>query len=394
MGAEPIPVSILRGGTSKGVFLRLTDLPRDPAARDRLALALLGSPDPMQLDGLGGTHSSTSKLMVVGRPADAARLGLAVPGDADVVSLFAQVAVDRPIVDWRGDCGNLTAAVASYAVHEGIVRGADPVTELRLCSLNTGVRITCRIPTSAGRPVETGDFAIPGVPGTGARIDLVFHDPASAPTGRVLPTGRPLDELRVGGRRIEATILDVTNPVVVVRAEDVGRRGAELPAELNADAGLLALIEAIRGAGAELCGLAAAADAATTSPAVPRVILVAPPMDHTVVGGATIAEADADFVVRTSSMGVVHHAFTGTGLMAAAAAAALPGTVFDRVGGIRPDGVRLAHPKGVVPLTADVVPGDPQPVVRSVGMSRTARLLMSGLAHPRPAGPGAAVASD
>jgi 2-methylaconitate cis-trans-isomerase PrpF len=386
-----IPVSLFRGGTSKGVFLRLGELPADSGERDSLALALLGSPDPMQLDGLGGTHSSTSKLMAVGTAAEARGAGYDVPDDIQIAYLFAQVAIDRPIVDWRGNCGNLTAAVGSYAVFEGLEHAAGSIAELRLFNLNTRVRVTCRLPVRRGVPLEDGDFVMPGVPGAGARIDLVFHDPASAITGLVLPTGKPLDEVDLGSRRIPATIIDVTNPVVIVRAADLGLAGTELPAELNRDRDLLDRIEALRGDAAVRCGIVAtAADALLESPAVPRVILASPPTTHRLVSGECVAEDEADFVVRTSSMGVVHHAFTGTGLMAAAAAAALPGTVFDLVGGVRAHGVRFAHPKGVVSLTAEVTPGVPQPIVRSVTVARTARRLMRGDAFPRPSAPAGA----
>jgi len=383
MNGGPVPVSIYRGGTSKGVFLRLAELPAAASDRDALALGLLGSPDPMQLDGLGGTHSSTSKLVAVGTPGDAASLGFDAPPDAAVAYLFAQVAVDRPQVDWRGNCGNLTAAVAGYALREGIVTAPDGIAEIALFNVNTGVRVTCRLLVRDGVAVESGDFAIPGVPGRGARIDIVFHDPASAVTGRTLPTGRPLDTLRIGPRTLAATIVDVTNPVVAVRASDLGVAGTEAPAELNADRRFLDLLETIRGEAARRCGLVAeGADAARITPAVPRVIVVAAPVRHRLADGSVVGAADADFVVRTSSMGVIHHAFTGTGLLAAAAAAAIPGTVFDLVGGVHPDGVRLAHPKGVVPLAAEVDAGEPEPDVRSVTMARTARLLMRGAAFP------------
>lgn len=390
MDLRSMTVSLFRGGTSKGVFLRLPDLPTDVVERDTVALALLGSPDPMQLDGLGGTYSSTSKLMAIGTADEARRLGHDVPDGIQIAYLFAQVAIELPLVDWRGNCGNLTAAVASFAVFEGLVEPLSPITELSLYNINTQVRVTCRLPVRGGEPEEDGDFVMPGVPGAGARIDLVFHDPASAVTGVVLPTGNPHDVIEVGSHRITATIIDVTNPVVIVRAADLGVTGTELPSEFNGDQRLLDLVEAVRGEAAVRCGIVTTpGDAALASPAVPRVILVSPPSSHRLVSGATISAEAADFVVRTSSMGVIHHAFTGTGLLAAAAAAALPGTVFDLVGGIHSHGVRLAHPKGVVPLTAEVTPGSPQPLVHSVAVARTARRLMRGDAYPRRAAPAA-----
>jgi len=386
VSAGTIPVSLYRGGTSKGVFLRLDALSLDAAERNALALALLGSPDPMQLDGLGGTHSSTSKLVAVGTPAEARARGHDVPDEAQIVYLFGQIAVDRPTVDWRGNCGNLTAAVAAFALRERLLPPAgEQFAEVELFNLNTAVRITATQPLEDGTPRESGDFAMPGVPGTGARIDLTFHDPATSTTGRVLPTGRPSDVLHVDGQELEASIVDVSNPVVIIRAGDLGLDGTEPPNALNADARLLARIERIRGLAAVLCGLVSdPARAVTDSPAIPRVILVAPPVAHHLESGERVADEDADVVVRTSSMGVIHHAFTGSGLIAAAAAAAIPGTVFDGIGGRHRDGVRLAHPKGVVPVTAAVDTTGPQPKVRTVSVARTARLLMRGDAHPRP----------
>jgi hypothetical protein len=382
---QSIRLSIYRGGTSKGVFLHLGDLPREPGRRDALALALLGSPDPMQLDGLGGTHSSTSKLVAVGTPRDATALGWDVPPGAELVYLFAQVSIDRPIVDWRGNCGNLTSAVAGYAIREGLVQVTGARARLRLFNLNTSVSISSSQPVDDGRVIEHGDFAMPGVPGTGARIDLTFHDPASSATGRVLPTGRAIDRFEVDGRTLPVTILDVSNPVVIVRARDLGVAGTESPATLNSDRDLLRRLEVIRGLAATESGIVTdAAQAATASPAIPRVILAAPPTRHRLASGEQVAAGSADFVVRTTSMGVIHHAFTGTGLMAAAAAAAIEGTLLEEIGGSHPTGVRLAHPKGVVPLSADVIQGTPQPRVRSVSVSRTARLLMTGDAYPRP----------
>lgn len=381
---EPIHVSLYRGGTSKGVFIGLEELSRVGTERDRLCLALLGSPDPMQLDGLGGTHSSTSKLMAIGTAETARALGYEVPQRAELVTLFAQVAVREAVVDWRGNCGNLTAAVGNFAFERDLIRPADGDHETELFNLNTAVRIKARQAVEGGQAVEAGSFRMPGVPGTGARIDLAFHDPQSSVTGRVLPTGRALDELPFEGG-VAATLLDVSNPIVLVRAGDLGLQGTESPTQLNADRQLLARIEVLRGQAAERMGIVhRAEDAAATSPAVPRVVLVAPPTPHTLDSGETVSLSDADFVVRTSSMGVIHHAFTGTGLIGVAAAAAIPGTLLEAIGGNHPHEVRLAHPKGVVPLQVVVRAGSEGPEIQSVAVARTARLLMSGLAYPSP----------
>lgn len=382
MERENVDIEIIRGGTSKGVFIRLADLPDDPCRRDELALALMGSPDPMQLDGLGGTHSSTSKLMAVGTSDEARRAGFSVEGNS-VTYLFAQVGVDSPVVDWKGNCGNLTTGVAVYALELGLLPTEDPETTVEMTNLNTGVRVTATVPTTNGMPREDGDFSMPGIPGTGARIDLTFHDPAASLTGRLFPTGRKREDIVIRGTAIAVTILDVTNPVVVVAAADLGIQGIELPSDLNRHTDFLDTVETLRSHAAVRCGLASdAGTAMVDSPAVPRVILVAPPQEHTTVSGQVITEAAADYVVRTSSMGVIHHAFTGTGLMASAVAAAVSGTVFERLGRMARTGVvRLAHPKGVVDVSVDLDGDGDQPTVRSVTVARTARRLLSGRAY-------------
>jgi len=373
-------VSLVRGGTSKGVFVDLDALPAEPDRRDALALALLGSPDPMQLDGLGGTHSSTSKLMAVGTPEQAAphlagpgRYGPA-DGEVDLVSLFGQVAVDRPAVDWAGNCGNLTAAVGAYALHRGLLRRSGPRTDLRLLNLNTGTRIRLSMPLVDGRLAPTGDLAIAGVPGTAAPIEVEFCDPGGTRTGSALPAG-PRTGLRVRDPRtgrdteVTATLIDVATPVVLVRATDLDVPATAPPAALNADAGLLGYLSALRRAGAEAMGFPASAS-------VPRVAVIAEPTTHRLADGRSLSAADADLVVRMTSMDVVHHALPATGMLAVAAAAALPGTV-----GYLPDSAgrcRLAHPKGIARVSAR--PSGPASV-SSVSVSRTARVLLDGEFH-------------
>lgn len=391
MSADFLTVALMRGGTSKGVYMRLRDLPPAGPERDALALGLLGSPDPMQLDGLGGTYSSTSKLMAVGAPAEARALGYDVTDEVDVAYLFGQISINEPTVDWRGNCGNLTAGVPVYAVDEGIVAGQDPVAPIELLNLNTGVRVASRLPIRQGRSCTEGDFAIAGVPGTGARIDLTFRDPAEGLTGRLLPTGSLIDHVHIDGADVPVTIIDVTNPVVIVRARSLGIRGSELPAVLNKDAALLGTLEGLRGEAAVRCGFArSAAEAATVSPAVPRVIIAAEPHDHVAVSGDLITAAECNIVARNSSMGVIHHAFTGTGLMAAAIAAMLPGTLVSEIAGSTGSDIRLAHPKGVVTISAEVDTSGQAPVVKSVSIPRTARRLMRGTAYPSPVTPSAA----
>lgn len=386
MPVTEIEIDLIRGGTSKGVFIALDRLPTQPAARDAFALALMGSPDPMQLDGLGGTHSSTSKLMAITGGEQARRLGHDVPPDIDVAYVFGQVGIREPVVDWRGDCGNLTAGIALHAILHGLVPARDGSTRVRMLNLNSRSMASCDVPTPDGAPAVDGTFSMPGVPGTAARIEVALHSPAGGAGHPVLPTGRPIESIELDGASVSATILDVMNPVVIVPATALGIRGTELPDALNRDARFLAQVEALRAEAARRCGLAAPGeDVRMISPAVPRVLFAARAEDHVLVDGSAVAGADHDVVVRTSSMGLVHHALTGSGLMAAAAAARLPGAVLSGLLGPRSDpsaATRLAHPKGVVEVRADVTPG-PVPRVDSVTLSRTARRLLSGTAYVR-----------
>jgi hypothetical protein len=377
----------MRGGTSKGVYCRLPDLPRAELERDAFVLALLGSPDPMQLDGLGGTHSSTSKLMAVGTTDEARTVGWKVAtDDVDIAYAFAQVGVADPIVDWTGNCGNLTAAVAPYAILRRLVKATDPKTVVRMLNLNTGVVIEAKVPTEDYQPVAEGDFIMPGVPGSGARIDIRFYNPAGGSSGRpVFPTGERTETLVADSHQYEVSILDISSPVVFVAARSVGLTGTELPADMNKDFDLLARLDAIRRAGALRIGLTPDVEsAAALLPGAPRVIVVSSAQDHISALGDPIKAEDCDLLVRMTSIGVVHHAFPGTGLTTVAVAVRLAGTVAhamtSAVGG---NLIRLAHPKGVVVVGSEVDDTGPVPTVSYVEVSRTARELMTGIAYPR-----------
>ena len=374
----PVPVTLMRGGTSKGVFLRLDALPPPGPMRDRFVLALLGSPDPMQLDGLGGTHSSTSKLVAVANAEQARCLGYQVDDSVDLVYLFAQVAVADATVDWSGNCGNLTAAVAPFALHEGLIAAADPVAVVELLNLNTARRITVTVPVRAGCPAVDGDFAVPGVPGTGARIEVRYHDPGGSVTGRLFPTGLRRESLEIDGHGYPVTLLDVSSPVVALRAEDVGLTGYESPGELNTRPDVLRLLEAVRSAAAVRLGFAPdTASVPVASPALPRLMTIAGP------GEPASQATDCDVVARMTSMGAVHHAFPGTGLAAAAVLVLTPGTVAGGIDTLVPGEVRLAHPKGVVTVGAEIHDAAGDPRVAWASVPRTARRLMSGTAYVR-----------
>ena len=366
---------LVRGGTSKGLFVRAGDLPPAGPLRDALALELFGSPDPLQVDGIGGSKSHTSKLMVV-EASD--RAGV------DVDYTFGQVAVTSPVVDWSGNCGNLTSAVGPYAILEGLVEAEAPTTSLTLYNTNTRTVVEQTVPVEAGEPAVEGDYAIDGVPGTGARIDSRFLDPAGGVAGALLPTGNPVDELVVDGETYEASLVDVSNPNVFVRAADLGLAGTELPDALGADPGLLERVEAIRAAGAVAMGLVETPEAATEErPGTPQIALVSEPQGADTSIGGRVEAADVDVTARIFTTGTPHHAYAMTGAMCVAAACRVPGTIPNAL--VRPGegAVTIGHPKGR--LTVDVTTGGSrdEPTVESVSVGRTARPLMHGSVYYR-----------
>jgi len=363
---QQIRAVYMRGGTSRALFFHAADLPKDAAARDRILLAALGSPDPYgrQLDGLGGGLSSLSKAVIVARPS--------VP-EADVDYTFAQVSVTEPVVDYAGNCGNCTAAVGPFAVDEGLAPAGEPETTVRLYNTNTGKLVVARFPVEGGEAAVTGDFELPGVPGRGARIALDFLDPGGAVTGKLLPTGRPLDTLQVPSvGPVEASLVDATNPMVFVRAMNVGLIGTELPEALDRDRDLAARLEAIRTAGAKAMGM-------EPSPAVPKIAMVARPASFRALDGREVRPGDMDLCARVISMGACHRAFALTAAMCLAVAARIHGTVVkEMLRGAPAADLRLAHPSGVLPINAIVEQKASQWWARQVTVYRTARRLMEG----------------
>jgi 2-methylaconitate cis-trans-isomerase PrpF len=366
----------VRGGTSRALVFHRRDLPEDRARWDALFLAALGSPDPngRQLDGLGGGISSLSKVAIVGPP---------TRPDADVDYTFGQVEVTRASVDYRGNCGNISSAIGPFAIDEGLLAAREPETVVRVHNTNTRKLIHARVPVEAGAAAVRGDFALDGVPGTGARIALDFLDPGGAVTGRLLPTGRLQEALDVPGLApIAASLVDATNPMVFVRAKDLGLDGTERPEDLDARIGLSARLEAIRGAAAVRMGLAETPeDAGRSTPAVPKVAIVAPPTGYRTLAGVTIEPDSVDLVARIVSMGKVHRAFALTGAMCLAVAARIPGTLVHEAAAL-PGGagdVRIGHPSGILPVAGAVAGGpDGAPVAQTVTVYRTARRLMEG----------------
>lgn len=370
-----ISVVLMRGGTSKGVFVRDSDLPEAGRPRDDFLLALLGSPDPMQLDGLGGTHSSTSKVMAV-RPSSLA--------DTDVEYLFAQVGIDQPIVDYAGNCGNLTAAVGAYAVDEGLVPAAAPVTSVRMLNRNTGVRVIAHVPVSGGLAASAGDYYVDGVPTPGAPIVTEYLAPCGSVFGRRLPTGSPVDVVETPHGPLPISLVDAAHPMAFVRATDLGLTGTESPEQLNGDPEVLAKLEAVRAACAVRLGVVTdAADAAVAAATVPRLAIVAAHRG----GSGTAGGAEpphGTLIARMVSLGRVHHALAATGAICTAVATCVAGTVpHDLVSGPLPTQgdvrIDVEHPKGRVTTTVSLA-DEGESDVRSVSVVRTARRLLEGTA--------------
>lgn len=374
-----IPAVYMRGGTSKGVFFKAEDLPSDPSERDRILLRVVGSPDRYgkQIDGMGGATSSTSKVVVVSK---SSRAG------CDVDYLFGQVAIDAPFVDWSGNCGNLTSAVGPFAIGAGLVDAPrEGVARVRIWQANLGRHIVSHVPMRDGEVREDGDFELDGVAFPAAEIRLEFIDPAGddgeSRGGALFPTGRRLDVLEVPGLgQVEATLIEAGNPTVFVDAAALGLRGTELQGAVNGDRALLARAEAVRAHGAVAMGLVATPQEATAGrPHTPKLAFVAKPAGYTASDGRRV-DADAiDLVARIFSMGQLHHAMTGTGAVAIAAAAAIPGTVVSRVAPADEDGrIRFGHPSGSLAVGAEAAERDGRWQVRKVIMSRSARRLMEG----------------
>ena len=377
---EALRCTIMRGGTSKAVFLREEDLPPPGEARDRLILRVFGSPDKRQIDGLGGADPLTSKLAIIGAPRVA---------NTDVSYTFGQVEIDRPHVDYKSLCGNISSAVGQYAIEAGLVDAVEPITGVRAYTTNLKRVLSIEVPVRDGRPVRTGTYRVPGVPGTGARILLDFADTAGGATGSLLPTGNPVDVLDVPGLgRIEASLVDIGNAHVFIRARDAGLRGTESPAEVDADRALLQRLELIRGAGAARMGMATGAAAARTeTPATPILGIVSPPAAYiSHLDGLNVAAEDTDLVARLMFMQITHKTYAGTSTACTGVAARIPGTlVFEALretarGQIE---IRIGHPAGVIDTQSEVTLAGPgrNYGVRRATLGRTARRILDGTVY-------------
>ncbi|WP_053845334.1 2-methylaconitate cis-trans isomerase PrpF [Paracidovorax avenae] len=381
-----IPATYMRGGTSKGVFFRLQDLPeaaRQPgAARDALLLRVIGSPDPYgkQIDGMGGATSSTSKAVIVSpssRP------------EHDVDYLFGQVSIDSAFVDWSGNCGNLSAAVGPFAIASGLVAQARiperGICTVRIWQANIGKTIVAHVPIAHGQVQETGGFELDGVTFPAAEIPIEFLDPADeggegGEGGAMFPTGNVVDDLDVPGvGTFRATLINAGIPTIFLNAQDIGYTGRELQGDINEDQAALARFESIRAWGAVKMGLIKDVTEAATRQHTPKVAFVAPPSDYAASSGKPVRAGEVDLLVRALSMGRLHHAMMGTAAVAIGAAAAVPGTLVHlAAGGGTRNAVRFGHPSGTLRVGAEARQDDGQWTVTKALMGRSARVLMEG----------------
>ncbi len=379
-----IPATYMRGGTSKGVFFLRNDLPEAAqtpgAARDALLLRVIGSPDPYakQIDGMGGATSSTSKTVILSKSEKA---------DHDVDYLFGQVAIDKPFVDWSGNCGNLSAAVGPFAISNGLVDpGRIPqngVAVVRIWQANIGKTIIAHVPMTDGAVQETGDFELDGVTFPAAEVQLEFMDPAAdeeGAGGSMFPTGNLVDELEVPGvGTFKATMINAGIPTIFVNAQDIGYTGSELQDAINSDPKALSMFESIRAYGAVRMGLIGTVEEAGTRQHTPKVAFVATPVEYLSSSGKRVTTEDTDLLVRAMSMGKLHHAMMGTAAVAIGTAAAIPGTLVNlAAGGGERSAVRFGHPSGTLRVGAEAVLVDGEWQVKKAIMSRSARVLMEG----------------
>ncbi|WP_312245900.1 2-methylaconitate cis-trans isomerase PrpF [Stutzerimonas nitrititolerans] len=378
-----IPATYMRGGTSKGVFFRLQDLP-EPCqvpgeARDKLFMRVIGSPDPYaaHIDGMGGATSSTSKCVILSKSSQS---------DHDVDYLYGQVSIDKPFVDWSGNCGNLSTGAGAFAIHAGLV---DPTRipengtcVVRIWQTNIQKTIIAHVPVSNGQVQETGDFELDGVTFPAAEIVLEFLDPSDdgEEGGSMFPTGNLIDELEVPGiGTFKATMISAGIPTVFVSAEDIGYQGTELREDINGDPAQLARFEKIRVAGALRMGLIKTAEEALTRQHTPKVAFISKPKSYKASSGKTIEAGEVDLLVRALSMGKLHHAMMGTCAVAIGTAAAVPGTLVNlAAGGGDREAVRFGHPSGTLRVGAEARQVDGQWTVTKAIMSRSARVLMEG----------------
>ncbi|MEK2044570.1 2-methylaconitate cis-trans isomerase PrpF [Vibrio parahaemolyticus] len=383
MSQIKVPATYMRGGTSKGVFFNLEDLPQEAqvagAARDKLLLRVIGSPDPYakQIDGMGGATSSTSKTVIVSR---------SIQDDHDVDYLFGQVSIDKPFVDWSGNCGNLSAAVGPFSIHAGLIPQEripeNGIGTVRVWQVNISKTILVHVPIVNGFVQETGEFELDGVTFPAAEIQVDFVDPADG-EGSMFPTGNLVDDLVVPDvGTFNATFINAGIPTIFIDAESIGYQGTELQDQINNDDAALAMFESIRAHGALKMGLISELEEAQTRQHTPKVAFVSKPKSYQSSSGKAVNESEIDVLVRALSMGKLHHAMMGTAAVAIASAACVPGTLVNlAAGGGEKESVTFGHPSGTLKVGAQAKQTEQGWVVQKAIMSRSARILMEGFVH-------------
>ncbi len=382
--ANPIRCVIMRGGTSRAVFFRESDLPKHPLQRKNAILTIFGSPDKRQIDGLGGADPLTSKLAIIGPPRSDPRAA-----GTHLTYTFGQVEIDTPEIDLLSLCGNISSAVGAFAVYEGLVEVTEPITTVRAYNTNLNRVLNIEVPVSGNRPLEDGDFAVPGVPGTGARILVDFADTAGAACGALLPTGNSIDRLDIQGfGTIEASLVDIGNAHVFIRARDVGLVGTETAADIDVQSDLRDLLERIRGAAAHCMKMITdPSRSKSQSPATPILGMVSPPADYrNEIARKTVKAGEIDIVSRLMFMQQMHKTYAGTSTVCTGVASRIKGTIVSEMA--RPetrdrDVIRIGHPAGVIETETRVELSGNNYVVRRATLGRTARRIMEGYAYPR-----------
>ncbi len=372
-------VVIMRAGTSKGIFIKEENLPKDQQKRDELILKVFGSPDIRQIDGLGGADPLTSKLAIIGP---------ATREDADIDYTFAQVSYVAPKIDYSGNCGNISSGVGPFAVDQGLVKVEEPYTTVRVHNTNTGKILVERVEVENGKAKVTGDYSIAGVPGTGSEITIDFSDTAGSSTGKLLPTGNTIDKIDVTGYgEIEVSLVDAANPVVFVRAKDLKLTGIETPSQIDENKEMLATLEEIRGKGAKLMGLVNDwKDAVKEIPAFPMIAFISPAQEYSdFTKGKKINDNDIDFVSRLMFMQVVHKTYAGTATICTGAAARIEGTIVNEAmnakGREKDSVLRIGHPAGVITVDAAADKSGETWILNKAAISRTARKIMEGTCY-------------
>jgi 2-methylaconitate cis-trans-isomerase PrpF len=374
-----IRCTILRGGTSKGVYLLEQDIPPAGEQRDRLLKRIMGTPDILQIDGLGGARLITSKMAIIKRSSRP---------DADVDYTYAQVVLERDLIMYSSNCGNISAGVGPFAIDAGLVDISEPITRVRIHNTNTGKILVAHVPVAGGRAKVTGDFAIDGVPGTGAEIRMDYSGTIGAKTGKILPTGRAVDHITLeSGKRIALTLCDVANPCAFVEADAIGLNGSELPERFASDEPLIELCREVRGKAAALLGFCDDwREVDRQSPGLPLLIIVSTPNDYATMRGHSVAAKATDLRARMVWYNRCHESMAGTGSMCTAAASRIPDSIVNRTIGktaARTDQLRIGHPMGVMKVNVIArdanVPGGVQ--FDTLGFSRTARRIMDGFVY-------------